>query len=256
MLDVCSWAVLDGMGNAIGGKIAKGDFRLVGRLAGEDGTQVAGGVASEKAPQGLGVMTVGMEIVEEARNGVGDFACGATIADGARNSGDLADAAADAEVVGVDHIGALFDFFPFDANVGDPMLTAGVGAAGDVDLDVFLVAGKRESSSSVSQRAKDLVSVRASLQNSEPVQATVPRTKEEVSTGRPLAARSRTTELTQDSGMLIKRRFCIGVVRTWASPWRSVRSAARRSCAGVTRPRTTLAPMENRPGCFCGTTPR
>ncbi len=130
------------MGNAIGGKIAKGDFRLVGRLAGEDGTQVAGGVASEKAPQGLGVMTVGIEIVEEARNGVGDFACGATIADGARNSGDLADAAADAEVVGVDHIGALFDFFPFDANVGDPMLTAGVGAAGDVDLDVFLVAGE------------------------------------------------------------------------------------------------------------------
>src|SRR5882724_3653466 len=45
--------------------------------------------------------------------------------------------------------------------------------------------GSRSSSSVESQRAKPFVSVNASLQNSEPVQATVPRAKAGTSTGNP-----------------------------------------------------------------------
>src|SRR6202040_3091121 len=51
--------------------------------------------------------------------------------------------AAYAEVVGVAHFSVLLlDFFAFDADVGDPVLAAGIGAAGDMELDVFLIAGE------------------------------------------------------------------------------------------------------------------
>ena len=38
----CSWAVLDGVGDAIGGEIADGEFGLVSWLAGEDDAKVFG----------------------------------------------------------------------------------------------------------------------------------------------------------------------------------------------------------------------
>src|SRR6266436_4894346 len=87
-------------------------------------------------------MAMRVEVGEQARDGVGDFVGGATIAYGAGDGGELAYAAAYAEVVGVDHFAVLLDFFAFDADVGDPVLTAGVGATGDVELDVFLIAGE------------------------------------------------------------------------------------------------------------------
>ena len=55
--------------------------------------------------------------------------------------------------------------------------------------------GMRSSSSSTSQRAKLFVSVNASLQNSEPVQAMVPRANGDAATGRPAASRARATVL-------------------------------------------------------------
>ena len=54
-------------------------------------------------------------------------------------------------------------------------------------------AGRRSSNSLVSQRAKLLVSVSASLQNSEPVQEIVPRAKTEAFTGKPAAVSSAAT---------------------------------------------------------------
>ena len=92
--------------------------------------------------QGLAVMAVGVEMRQESLDGVGDFTGGAAVAYGAGDGGELAYAAAHAEIVGVYHLAVLLDFFAFDADVGDPVLAAGVGAAGDVELDVFLVAGK------------------------------------------------------------------------------------------------------------------
>src|SRR5271169_539427 len=83
-----------------------------------------------------------MEIVEEARDGLGDFVGGATVADRPSNGGELPNTATDAEIVGVDHFAAGLDFFALDADVGDPVLAAGVGAAGDVQAKVVLIVGK------------------------------------------------------------------------------------------------------------------
>ena len=101
-----------------------------------------GGLASQEFLQRLGLMSIGVEVREEAGDGVGDFVGGAAIADWAGDGGELAYASADAEVVGVDHFAVLLDLLAFDADVGDPVLAAGVGAAGDVELDVFLIAGE------------------------------------------------------------------------------------------------------------------
>src|SRR5580704_540236 len=87
-------------------------------------------------------MARGVEVGEQARDGVGDFFGGAAVANGAGDGGELAYAAAYAEIVGVDHFAFVLDFLAFDADVGDPVLATGVGAAGDVELDVFLVAGE------------------------------------------------------------------------------------------------------------------
>ena len=57
-------------------------------------------------------------------------------------AGELADAAAHAEIVGVDHSAVLLDFFAFDADVGDPVLAATVGASGDVQFELLFEAGE------------------------------------------------------------------------------------------------------------------
>lgn len=110
-------------------------------MTGKKGPQVVGGMARQEILQRLGVIAVRVEMVEETRDGVGNFVGGTAIADGTRDGGDLADAAADTEVVGVDEFAIVLDFFAFEADIGNPMLTAGVGTAGDVELDVFLVPG-------------------------------------------------------------------------------------------------------------------
>jgi len=64
------------------------------------------------------------------------------VADLAGDAGVLADGSADAEVEGVDHLAVLLDLLALEADVGDPALAAGVGAAGDVQLDLLVEAGQ------------------------------------------------------------------------------------------------------------------
>jgi hypothetical protein len=54
----------------------------------------------------------------------------------------LADTAAYAEIVGVDHFAIGFDFLAFDADISDPVLAAGIGAAGDVEAKLILIVGE------------------------------------------------------------------------------------------------------------------
>src|SRR5215469_3029160 len=129
------------MGDAIGREVAEGAFSKMRRLPRKDTAQVVGGVAREEGLQRFGIVAMGVECVEKARNGVGNFLGWATVADGARDRSNLADTASETEVVGVDKPAVLLDFLAFQANVGDPVLAARVWAAGDVQLDVFLVAG-------------------------------------------------------------------------------------------------------------------
>ena len=127
------------MGSGGEGEVAFGEF---GGAAGEDGAEKIGGMAGEEVLERLGGFALSMEEIEEARDGVGDFISGATIADGTGDRGELADASADAEIIGIDHLAARFDFFAFDADVGNPVLAAGIGAAGDVKAELFLIVGE------------------------------------------------------------------------------------------------------------------
>jgi hypothetical protein len=79
-----------------------------------------------------------------------------------------AERAAEGERPGIGEFAFVLDLFAFEADVGDPVLAAAVGAAGDVQLSCWSKPGRRPSISSTSQRAKPLVSVIASLQNSVP----------------------------------------------------------------------------------------
>src|SRR5262245_5041869 len=64
----------------------------------------------------------------------------AAVADRAGDGRDLPEAAAHAEVVGIDKFAILFDLLAFDADIGNPVLSATVGAAGYVQLDLLVEA--------------------------------------------------------------------------------------------------------------------
>ncbi len=53
-----------------------------------------------------------------------------------------AERAAQAKVIGIDHLSVDFYLFAIDANVGDPVLSATVRAAGDVQLQMLIEAGQ------------------------------------------------------------------------------------------------------------------
>jgi len=93
----------------------------------------------------------------------------------------------------VGELALVLDLLAFNANVGHPVLAAAVGQPVTFSLSCWSKAGRRSSSSSTIQRAKPLVSVMASLQNSVPVQATVPRQKDEPSTCKPILPSSPTS---------------------------------------------------------------
>src|SRR5271170_8221527 len=78
---------------------------------------------------------------EQALDGVRNVGCGAAVANGSRNGGELPEAAAYAEVVGIDHLAVDSDFLAFNADVGDPVLAATVGAAGDVEFQLLIETG-------------------------------------------------------------------------------------------------------------------
>lgn len=132
-------SVLHGMRSGGEGEVAFGEF---GGAAGEDGAECVGGMAGEEFLERLARLALGVEEIEQARDGVGDFAGGAAIADRTGDGGDLADTATDAEIVGIDHLAVGLDFFALDADVGDPVLAAGVGAAGDVEAKLLLIIGE------------------------------------------------------------------------------------------------------------------
>ena len=62
----------------------------------------------------------------------------AAIADRARDAGVLANRSAEAEVVSIDELAFVLDLLAFDADVGDPVLAAAVGAAGDVQPQLLI----------------------------------------------------------------------------------------------------------------------
>jgi hypothetical protein len=83
----------------------------------------------------LAFTAIGKISAQQALDGGGNFSSGATEANGPRDALIFADGATHAEVICVNQFTMLFDFFPFEANVGNPVLAAGVGASGYVELE-------------------------------------------------------------------------------------------------------------------------
>ena len=81
-------------------------------------------------------------MAQQALDGFGHERRGAAIADRARDGGVLADRSAEAEVVGVGQLALVLDLLAFEADVGDPVLAAAVGAAGDVELELLVELGQ------------------------------------------------------------------------------------------------------------------
>src|SRR6516164_9281713 len=99
-------------------------------------------MAGEEALERLAAAPPGMKSREQPRNGLGHFVGRAAKANGTRDRSDLSDTSADAEVVGVDHFSVDFGFLALDADVSDPVLSARVGAAGNVQTNVLLIVGQ------------------------------------------------------------------------------------------------------------------
>src|SRR5271157_1884568 len=109
---------------------------------GKDGTERIRGSRGEEILER--VLRGALRIVgaEETGDGIGNFFGSAAIAHGTGDGSPFANAAAHAEIVGVHELAIELDLFALDTDVGDPVLAATVGAAGDVQLDVFAKAGE------------------------------------------------------------------------------------------------------------------
>src|SRR5690242_6410059 len=126
------------------GNRADGEIALDGsdNVACEHGANFFVALPGQKLAKALLRVAAGLVGRDEALDGVRHFGGWAAVTDGARNRSNFAEAAAHAEVVGVHHFSFVLDFLAFDADIGDPVLAATVGAAGDMQLDLLVEAGE------------------------------------------------------------------------------------------------------------------
>ena len=108
--------------------------------AGENRTEVFVGMARKELAEIFFRSAIFVELLEKTLDRVGHIGGGAAVAYRPGDSSKFAYASADAEIVGVDHFAVDLDFFALEADVGDPVLAATVGAAGDVDAELLLEA--------------------------------------------------------------------------------------------------------------------
>src|SRR5262249_16623971 len=98
------------------------------------------GVPRRERAKRVAVLALAEIASQQALDRVGHLGRRCTIADGPRRVLVLAHTAADAEIVGVDHRALDLRLLPLDTQVGDPVLAAAIGTAGDVDLQVLVEA--------------------------------------------------------------------------------------------------------------------
>src|SRR5580704_7413064 len=96
----------------------------------------------EKALQILSGLAALVKFRQQTFDRIGNIRRRAAISDRMRDRGKLANASANAEVIRVHHAAIHLDLLAFDADVGDPMLSAAIRAAGDVDPELFLKIGQ------------------------------------------------------------------------------------------------------------------
>jgi hypothetical protein len=92
----------------------------------------------EKLPQIFARLASLTEPGKKTLNGIRYIRGSAAITNRPGNRSKLSDASTDAEVISVDHPAIYFDFLALDADIGDPMLPATIGAASYVYTKLFL----------------------------------------------------------------------------------------------------------------------
>ncbi len=126
--------VCDCLRSATGGRFAERGGHDAGKL----GAQLFVGIAREIGTQIFAGLAQFDIRGEQARDRVRNLGSGAAVADGTGNALILAERAAEREIERVDDVLALLDLFAFEADIGDPVLAAGIGAAGDVELELLV----------------------------------------------------------------------------------------------------------------------
>src|SRR5882672_12692733 len=111
-------------------------------LAGQDGADLLVAARGAELAEVVALPPLGQVDAEQPLDGRGHLAGRRAIADGPRRRLMRPHGAADAEVVGVDHLPVRLGLLALEADVGDPVLAAAIGTAGDVDLQVLLEAGQ------------------------------------------------------------------------------------------------------------------
>src|SRR6185437_7560273 len=87
-------------------------------------------------------LTIGEIGLEQALDGIRHVFCSRTVAERARGTSVLANGPTNAELEGINQLAVLLDLLAFKTDIGDPVLAAAVGAAGDVQLDLLIEARK------------------------------------------------------------------------------------------------------------------
>ena len=99
-------------------------------------------MAREELAEILGRTLRDEVMLQQSLDRVRNFGCESAVADRTSDRLMESDRSTEAEIVGVQQAVSGFDFFAFDADIGNPVLAATVGAAGDVQLQVLLKAGE------------------------------------------------------------------------------------------------------------------
>src|ERR1041385_3021 len=99
-------------------------------------------MARKKLPQIFAAMPFFEIAAQQALDRIGHFVRGATISDGPGKAGVLAHGAPQTEIIGVLRAAISLDLLAFQPDVGDAMLAATVGAAGNVELQLLLEPGQ------------------------------------------------------------------------------------------------------------------
>jgi len=116
-----------------------GGQNLTARLgAGEMCAEFVIGMAAEPGAKVLLGLPVRQVLAQQALNGIGYKRCRAAIADRASDCSMLTHRSAEAEIEGVGQFALVLDLLALDTDVGDPMLAAAIGAAGDVQTKLLV----------------------------------------------------------------------------------------------------------------------
>ena len=197
----------------------------------EPGAQVFVGLAARQV------------VAQQALDGFGHERRGAAIADRAGDGSVLADRSAKAEVIGVGQLALVLDLLAFHADVGDPVLAAAVGAAGDVEAKLLIELRQAlfEFVDKPAGKALGLGDGELAEFGARAGDGAAPEGRAfDLQTN--LAEFARRVRSALRLGTLMKMRFCETVARSSPLPKRSASSAAASSCSPVRRPRRTEAP--------------